>query len=175
MILTLHDAGMHDRRCIRRRCRTTIVALSAAVAFGSMMILMMVMITTMIVMIISSLLAHRSPHKDRHRHMGPNSLPLSPSTLVIISWNLWLTKCWRWSCCLGQGLTGRVFQLWVGSGSGIGKNYRVGSGLGLGSGIGIIYWINRVLSGIEILDRVFPYFVIFNSLSTWLDIKFGIS
>ena len=74
-----------------------------------------------------------------------------------------------------QGLTGRVFQLRVGSGSGIGKNYRVGSGLGLGSGIGIIYWINRVLSGIEILDRVFPYFVIFNSLSTWLDIKFGIS
>ena len=38
-----------------------------------------------------------------------------------------------------QGLTGRVFQLRVGSGSGIGKNYRVGSGLGLGSGIGIIY------------------------------------
>ena len=74
-----------------------------------------------------------------------------------------------------QGLTGRVFQLRVGSGSGIGKNYRVGSGLGSGSGIGIIYWINRVLSGIEILDRVFPYFVIFNSLSTWLDIKFGIS
>ena len=39
----------------------------------------------------------------------------------------------------GQGLTGRVFQLRVGSGSGIGKNYRVGSGLGSGSGIGIIY------------------------------------
>ena len=38
-----------------------------------------------------------------------------------------------------QGLTGRVFQLRVGSGSGIGKNYRVGSGLGLGSGIDIIY------------------------------------
>ena len=38
-----------------------------------------------------------------------------------------------------QGLTGRVFQLWVGSGLGIGKNYRVGSGLGSGSGIGIIY------------------------------------
>ena len=38
-----------------------------------------------------------------------------------------------------QGLTGRVFQLQVGSGSGIGKNYRVGSALGLGSGIGIIY------------------------------------
>ena len=38
-----------------------------------------------------------------------------------------------------QGLTGRVFQLRVGSGSGIGKNYWVGSGLGSGSGIGIIY------------------------------------
>ena len=74
-----------------------------------------------------------------------------------------------------QGLTGRVFQLRVGSGSGIGKNYRVGSGSGSGSGIGNIYWINRVLSGIENLDRVFPYFVIFNSWSTWLDIKFGIS
>ena len=36
-----------------------------------------------------------------------------------------------------QGLTGRVFQLRVGSGSGIGKNYRVGSGSG--SGIGNIY------------------------------------
>jgi len=74
-----------------------------------------------------------------------------------------------------QGLTGRVFQLRVGSGSGIGKNYWVGSGLGSGLGIGIIYRINRVLSGIEILDRVFPYFVISSSLSTWLDIKFGIS
>ena len=76
------------------------------------------------------------------------------------------------------GLVGRGWRVGFfnfGSGSGIGKNYRVGSGLGLGSGIGIIYWINRVLSGIEILDRVFPYFVIFNSLSTWLDIKFGIS
>ena len=38
-----------------------------------------------------------------------------------------------------QGPTGRTFQLRVGSGSGIGKNYRVGSGLGSGSGIGIIY------------------------------------
>ena len=38
-----------------------------------------------------------------------------------------------------QGLTGRAFQLRVGSGSGIGKNYRVGSGLGSGSGIGNIY------------------------------------
>ena len=42
-------------------------------------------------------------------------------------------------CFCRQGLTGRVFQLRVGSGSGIGKNYRVGSGLGSGSGIGIIY------------------------------------
>ena len=30
-------------------------------------------------------------------------------------------------------------------------------------------------SWIENLDRVFPYFVIFNSWNTWLDIKFGIS
>ena len=45
----------------------------------------------------------------------------------------------NWDMGGSQGLTGRVFQLRVGSGSGIGKNYRVGSGLGLGSGIGIIY------------------------------------
>ena len=45
----------------------------------------------------------------------------------------------QWCICCYQGLTGRVFQLRVGSGSGIGKNYRVGSGLGSGSGIGIIY------------------------------------
>ena len=51
----------------------------------------------------------------------------------------------RWEVYFDQGLTGRVFQLRVGSGSGIGKSYRVGSGLGLGSGIGIIYLINRVL------------------------------
>ena len=38
-----------------------------------------------------------------------------------------------------QGLTGRVFQLRVGSGLGIGKKYRVGLGSGLGSGIGNIY------------------------------------
>ena len=51
-------------------------------------------------------------------------------------------KCYRMVSHLkanNQGLTGRVFQLRVGSGSGIGKNYRVGSGLGSGSGIGIIY------------------------------------
>ena len=51
----------------------------------------------------------------------------------------------------------------------------IGSGLGSGSGIGNIYWIKRVLSGIENLNWVFPYFVIDNSWSTWLDIKFGIS
>ena len=47
-----------------------------------------------------------------------------------------------------QGPTGRCFQLRDGSGSGIGKNFGFG------------YWhcifINRVLSGIENLDRVFP-------------------
>ena len=41
--------------------------------------------------------------------------------------------------CTKQGLTGRLFQLRVGSGLCIGKNYRVGSGLGSGSGIGNIY------------------------------------
>ena len=86
-----------------------------------------------------------------------------------------VSKCSPFLLARHQGLTGRLFQLRVGSGLGIGKNYRVGSGLGSGSGIGNIYWINRVLSGIENLDRVFPYFVIFNSWSTWLDIKFGIS
>ena len=48
------------------------------VMITTMIVMMVMMITTMIVMMmmISSLLAHRSPHKDRHRHMGPNSLPL---------------------------------------------------------------------------------------------------
>ena len=36
--------------------------------------------------------------------------------------------------CCGQGLTGRVFQPQVGSGSGIGQNYRVWFGFGFG------YW-----------------------------------
>ena len=54
-----------------------------------------------------------------------------------------------------QGLTGRVFQLRVGYGSGIGKNISGRFGYGLGSGIGIIFRANRVLSGIEKLDRVF--------------------
>ena len=54
-----------------------------------------------------------------------------------------------------QGLTGRVFQLRVGYGSGIGKNISGRFGYGSGSGIGIIFRANRVLSGIEKLDRVF--------------------
>ena len=54
-----------------------------------------------------------------------------------------------------QGLTGRAFQLRVGYGSGIGKNISGRFGYGLGTGIGIIYRANRVLSGIEKLDRVF--------------------
>ena len=53
----------------------------------------------------------------------------------------------------GQGQTGRFFQIRVGSGSGIGKNF--GSGLGLGLGIGTVFFINRVLSGNENIDRVF--------------------
>ena len=52
-----------------------------------------------------------------------------------------------------QGPTGRYFQLRDGSGSGIGKNF--GFGYGSGSGIGTVFFINRVLSGIQNLDRVF--------------------
>ena len=54
-----------------------------------------------------------------------------------------------------QGQTGRFFQIRVGSGSGIGKNFGFGSGLGSGSGIGTVFFINRVLSGNENIDRVF--------------------
>ena len=54
-----------------------------------------------------------------------------------------------------QGPTGRCFQLRDGSGSGIGKNFGFGFGYGSGSGIGTAFYINRVLSGIENLDRVF--------------------
>ena len=53
----------------------------------------------------------------------------------------------------GQGPSGRCFQLRDGSGSGIGKNF--GFGYGSGSGIGTTFFMNRVLSGIENLDRVF--------------------
>ena len=53
----------------------------------------------------------------------------------------------------GQGPTGRCIQLRDGSGSGIGKNF--GFGYGSGLGIGTSFFMNRVLSGIEILDRVF--------------------
>ena len=54
-----------------------------------------------------------------------------------------------------QELTGRAFRLRVGYGSGIGQNISGRFGYGLGTGIGIIYRANRVLSGIEKLDRVF--------------------
>ena len=65
--------------------------------------------------------------------------------MVSGEFHLWhragLSACRRcdWPVAQEQGLTGRVFQLRVGSGSGIGKNYRVRSGLGSGSGIGNIY------------------------------------
>ena len=54
-----------------------------------------------------------------------------------------------------QGQTGRFFQIRVGSGSGIGKNFGFGSGSGSGLGIGTVFFINRVLSGNENIDRVF--------------------
>ena len=54
-----------------------------------------------------------------------------------------------------QGQTGRFFQIQVRSGSGIGKNFGFGSGSGSGSGIGTVFFINRVLSGNENIDRVF--------------------
>ena len=54
-----------------------------------------------------------------------------------------------------QGPTGRCFRLRDGSGSGIGKNFGFGFGYGSGSGIANIYMMNRVLSGIQNLDRVF--------------------
>ena len=54
----------------------------------------------------------------------------------------------------GQGQTGRVFQLRVGSGSGIEKIFRVGSGWV--SGICIKYQVNWVLWGIEILIGYSP-------------------
>ena len=57
--------------------------------------------------------------------------------------------------CHKQGPTGRYFQLRDGSGSGIGKNFGFGFGYGSGSGIGTVFFINRVLSGIQNLDRVF--------------------
>ena len=58
----------------------------------------------------------------------------------------------------GGGPNGWCFQLQDGLGSGIGKNF--GFGYGSGSGIGIIFRANRVLLGIEKLDRVFfGYFI----------------
>ena len=46
-----------------------------------------------------------------------------------------------------------ILYFLCGSGSGIGKNF--GFGYGSGSGIGTAFFINRVLSGIENIDRVF--------------------
>ena len=68
-----------------------------------------------------------------------------------------------------QGPTGRCFQLRDGSGSGIGKNFGFGFGYGSGSGIGTAFFINRVLSGIENLDRVFFGYIpdkVFSLVST---------
>ena len=53
-----------------------------------------------------------------------------------------------------QGQTGRVFQLRVGSGSGIEKIFRIGSGWV--SGICIKYQVNWVLWAIEILIGYSP-------------------
>ena len=58
--------------------------------------------------------------------------------------HLWMPHVYAYD----QGLTGRVFQLRVGYGSGIGKNILGRFGYGSGSGIGIIFRANRVLSGI---------------------------
>ena len=66
-----------------------------------------------------------------------------------------LLYCALYYISLRQGLTGRVFQLWVWYGSGIGQNISGRFGYGLGTGIGIIYKANRVLLGIEKLNRVF--------------------
>ena len=59
--------------------------------------------------------------------------------------------------CEQQGLTGRVFQLRVGSGLGIEKIFRVGSSWV--AGIFIKYQVNRVLSGIREVSPLFPIFL----------------
>ena len=58
-------------------------------------------------------------------------------------------------CVLIRAKRVGFFQIRVGSGSGIGKNFGFGSGSGSGSGIGTVFFINRVLSGNENIDRVF--------------------
>ena len=69
-----------------------------------------------------------------------------------------------------QGPTGRYFQLWDGSGSGIGNKFGFGFKNGSGSGIGTAFFINRVLSGIKNLDLVFigyiPAYKVFSFGST---------
>ena len=73
--------------------------------------------------------------------------------LCTLSLSLSLSNVMPYPYLSNQGPTGRCFQLRDGSGSGIGKNF--GFGYGSGSGIGTAFFINRVLSGIENLDRVF--------------------
>ena len=66
-----------------------------------------------------------------------------------------------------QGPTGRCIQLRDGSGSGIGKNF--GFGYGSGSGICTAFFINRVLSGIENLDRVFFGYIPDKGILAWFN------
>ena len=84
------------------------------------------------------------------------SLVVFPLLFYISNSNLFNFICYsisQWAP--RQGQTGRFFQIRVGSGSGIGKNFGFGSGSGSGSGIGTVFFINRVLSGNENIDRVF--------------------
>ena len=90
------------------------------------------------------------------------------------SWGAWVKnflEVLKWHCW-HQGPTGRCFQFRDGSGSGIGKNFGFGFGYGSGSGIGTIFLINRVLSGIQNLDRVFFGYIpntAFTSGNMWLN------
>ena len=68
-----------------------------------------------------------------------------------------------------QGPTGRCIQLRDGSGSGIGKNFGFGFGYGSGSGICTAFFINRVLSGIESLDRVFFGYIPDKGILAWFN------
>ena len=58
-----------------------------------------------------------------------------------------------------QGLTGRVFNFGSGMDRVLEKKISGRIRYGLGTGIGIKYCVNRVLSGIENLDRVFVDFL----------------
>ena len=80
---------------------------------------------------------------NRVKFWGPNllsAIQTCPQSLVMLQ--LYFLAALSAQCngrSHHQGLTDRVFQLRVGSGSGIGKIYWVGSGSGSGSGIGNIY------------------------------------